>query len=154
MNGNRAVKSIFRNCRRWKHLLIFHVTNWFSSRSSTPLWFNLYHVFVPLSFCLLCYIPHMPPSPSPISHLCSYALRYFGIQSFCDYVLVCIFDKSADDRWLHWNMKLVPRIREQTCLLGVLTCTHTSVPQTTSQPPQWTPPQQHYGIACFLASIG
>lgn len=85
---------------------------------------------IPLSHFLLCHIPHKPPSP--IFHLCSCALRYFGIHSFCDYGLVCIFDKRADDRRLHSNMKLVPRIREQTWLLGVYTYTHRTIPLTTS----------------------
>lgn len=49
-----------------------------------------------------------PPSRSglPPPRLSFVLLRYFGMRSSCDYGLVCIFDKSADDRRLCRNVKL------------------------------------------------
>lgn len=58
-----------------------------------------------------------PPSTLPIrplstsSVICAHVLlRYFGMRSSCDYGLVCIFDKSADDRRLCRNVKLATGI--------------------------------------------
>lgn len=69
------------------------------------------------------------PLPSSFSHLsfmlmCS-EVFWHPVLLRRDYGLVCIFDKSADDRQLHWNMKLVPMIHKQASLQGVHT--HTAV---------------------------
>lgn len=100
------------------------------------------------SLCAIfsCLPPQTSLSLSLSSFICAHVLlRYFGIHWSCDYGLVCIFDKSADDRRRRWNMKLVPRIREQTWLLHVHTWhARRAIPMTTTQPPQCTPPLRRY----------
>ncbi len=105
--------------QRDKTFEIFHTADPLSSCS--PPWFNLYRLFVPFFLCP----PAQASSPSLVCHSRSCALRYFGIQSFSDYSLVCIFDKRTDDRRPWWNMKLVPWTHEQTRLWDMCVHTHT-----------------------------
>lgn len=93
--------------------------------------------------------PSTPPSPirppSTSSVICAHVLpRYFGTSCSCDYGLVCIFDKSADDRRLLPNVKLATGIffREQTWLPS----NHITVATLNSPPPCL---RYGNGSACF-----